>query len=135
MNTFINRLQENRVKITPKRKAIIEYFKEEDRCVTPEAVWKNLKSHFDQCGLPSIYRNLDLFERCGILTKIRKEDQRLYYALSKNKGIDARSYVFCVKCGKVKALADGYMPPKREISGYQILKRFLHVEGICEECS
>lgn len=134
VETFINYLQENNVKITPKRRAIIEFFEQEERCVTPETVWKGLKQKFSHCGLPSVYRNLELFEKCGILTKIQKEDQRMYYALTESNGTHNRAYAVCVKCHKVVALTVEEMPEQLPAANFRVSKKVLHIEGLCSDC-
>ncbi len=130
-----NKLKSKRFKLTPKRAAILDYFAQEGKCLTPESVWENLKKSFRHLGLPSIYRNLEVFESCGILVRIQREDRRLYYALcqSKDEIHHHHHHILCVKCGKVDDV-QGCALAGVKTPGYRILKHFLQLEGLCPNC-
>ncbi len=131
---YLNKLCENNFKLTPKRRAIIDFFLSKKRYLTPEAVWEELKKKFAHLGLPSIYRNLELFSKCGILAKIQRPDRKLYYGLcnSKNKH---HHHIICVKCGKVGEFSDCDLFKKKAIKGFKIVSHSLQIEGICSSCS
>ena len=131
--THINRLKENRIKLTPKRRAIISFFENQDRCMAPETVWESLRKQFAHFGLPSVYRNLDLFEKCGILTKVQKSDRRLYYALCKSDR-QKQHYLLCVECGKVDDLPVCFLDHEETLKGFKILNHSVQVEGVCPDC-
>src|SRR5208283_3933591 len=98
----IQKLKAQKLKITPKRQAILEYFIKEGCYLTPEQVWEKLKKSFKHLGYPGVYRNLESFKDCGILTKIQREDRRLYYALCNiHEGHLHHHHIVCIKCGKV----------------------------------
>ena len=130
---YLDKLHENSLKLTPKRKAIVAFFLKGNRYLTPKAVWKGLKKEFKHLGLPSIYRNLELFSKCGILTKIQRPDRKLYYGLcnSKNKH---HHHIICVKCGKVGEFSDCDLFKKKTINGFKIISHSLQIEGICPSC-
>ena len=82
MNTDqLKKLKQDHFKITPKRLAILDLFDKKDRCLTPEVIWEHLKKTFKQSGMPSVYRNLELFVKQGILVKVDRQDRKRYYAL------------------------------------------------------
>ena len=125
--------RENNFKLTPKRRAIIDFFLCEERYLTPQDVWKGLKKKFKHLGLPSIYRNLETFSKCGILTKIQRPDRRLYYGLcnSKNKH---HHHIICIRCGKVREFSDCGLFKKKTIKGFKVISHSLQIEGICSNC-
>ena len=137
-NNYIDKLRSKDLKLTPKRGAILDYFIKEGRCMTPEHVWKMLKVRFKQLGLPSIYRNLEQFESCGILTKIQKEDRKLYYALcpSADESLSNHEHyhILCIECGKVDDV-DHCSLPEIKTDGFKVLSHFLQFEGLCAQCS
>ena len=103
--------------------------------MSPEQVWGKLKKHFKQLGLPSIYRNLEAFEACGILVKIQREDRRLYYALCHDHaGGHHHHHIVCVKCGKVDHVDGCALANMVKASGYKVLKHFVQLEGLCPKC-
>lgn len=133
----IDKLREQKLKLTPKRQAILNYFVQEGRYLTPEHVWENLKFQFKHLGLPSIYRNLEAFESCGILVKIQREDRRLYYALCQSQCAGDHHHhhhIVCVKCGKVDDVEGCSLAGLTKVSGYKVLKHIVQLEGLCPTC-
>ncbi|MEA1963589.1 MAG: Fur family transcriptional regulator [Candidatus Aerophobetes bacterium] len=131
-------LRKANLKITPKRKAIIKFFLQNGRYFTPEEVWTILKSDFKHLGLPTIYRNLKELEDIGILIRVSRSDQRLYYAICHlGKGKEHHHFV-CQKCNRVsevefcnfKDIAEGI---EKKLN-CKITSHFTQIEGLCSEC-
>ena len=137
MNTqYIQKLRAQGLKITPRRQAILEYFIKEGRHLTPDQVWEKLKKNFKHAGFPSVYRNLETFNNCGILTKIQREDRRLYYALCNIHGDHHHHHhIVCIKCGKVDDVEGCTLGAIKNTNGYKVLKHFVQLEGLCPQCS
>ncbi len=131
---YLNKLRQTNLKLTPKRRAIIDFFLNEKQYLSPETVWKGLKKIFTHLGLPSIYRNLDLFSRCGILAKIQRPDRKLYYGLCELKGNAHHHHIICVKCGRVGEFSGCNLFRRKNINGFKILNHSLQLEGVCLGC-
>jgi len=133
---LLQKLKSQKLKITPKRLAILELLLKEGRHLTPEQVWEKLKKSFKHLGFPSIYRNLETFSNCGILVKIQKEDRRLYYALcNAHEGFHHHHHIVCVKCGKVDDVEGCTLGAIKNTNGYKVLKHFIQFEGLCPRCA
>ena len=137
--THIAKLKSQKLKLTPKRKAILDCFVKAGKHLTPEDVWKSLKSTFKRLGLPSIYRNLESFVKCEILVKIYREDRRLYYALCQSHAHSDyhhhHHHIVCVKCGKVDDVEGCMFADIKTVNGYKVLKHTLQLDGLCPKCS
>ena len=134
-STHIHKLKEQKLKVTPKRQAILDCFIKEGSHLTPEQVWGKLKKNFKQLGFPSIYRNLEIFADCGILVKIQRDDRRLYYALCQShEKTHHHHHIVCIKCGKVDDVQGCAIAGIKSASGYKILKHFVQLEGLCPRC-
>ena len=132
---YIQKLKAQKLKITPKRQAILDCFIKEGRFLTPEQVWEKLKKSFKHLGYPSVYRNLESFKDCGILTKIQREDRRLYYALCNiPEGHLHHHHIVCIKCGKVDDVEGCVLSGVKNASGYKVLKHIVQLEGLCPKC-
>ncbi len=129
-------LKENNLKITPKRVAIINYFLKNERYATPFEVWMNLKKIFKKVGLPTIYRNLEEFEKIGILTKVEGEENRFYYGICKKKR--HHHHIVCISCHKVDDFdICGFEELKNMIeekTGFLITEHQFFLKGICKNC-
>ncbi len=133
---YIQKLRAQKLKITPKRQAILDYFIKEGSYSTPKQVWEKLKKKFKHLGYPSIYRNLESFRECGILTKIQIEDGRLCYALChSHHGAHHHHHIICIKCKKVDDVEGCALSGIKTASGYKVLKHTVQLEGLCPKCA
>ncbi len=134
MDGPIEKLRLHGLKITPRRKAIVEIFQKTHGHMTPEDVWEELRDRFDECGLPSIYRNLAELEVCGILTKIQQFDRRRHYALCAAKDRAHHHHIVCVECGKVGDVAACAIEQIKKVKGFKVLSHYVQLNGVCEGC-
>ena len=133
MEEFINRLRENGLKVTPKRKAIIKAFFEAHRFLSPEEVYAAVKKIFKKVSFPSVYNNLETMLKIGILHKIDRPDRRLYYGLC-HSGLKHHHHVVCIGCGKISEVAHCPIPHGRTVNGFEVVKHFIQMEGVCPDC-
>jgi len=134
LNYYIEALKDKGLKITPRRKSIIDVFIDCGTHLTPEEVWNQLSKEFDKCGLPSVYRNLEVLTECGILTRIQQFDRKKHYGLCTAHHDYHHHHITCIHCGKVEEISDCAMNNKQKIKGYKVISHFMQVNGICKEC-
>ena len=135
LEVFLTRLKANRLKQTPKRRAILKLFLDKKRFLSPEEIFGAIKKEFKKVSFPSIYRNLDELYKVGILLKVQKPDRRLYYALCTTKNDIHHHHIVCVKCGKIGEFEGCALMSKKKINGFKILSHSLQLEGVCNKCS
>jgi len=131
---YINRLKDNRLKLTPRRQAIIHLFVDSGAHFTPEEVWKELHQQFEKCGLPSVYRNLESLVDCGILTRIQLFDRKKHYGLCTVGHDHHHHHITCIRCGKVDEITECALTHQTQIHGYRVVSHFVQVSGICGDC-
>jgi len=131
---YIQKLRDNKIKVTPKRKEIINIFLNEKCFLDPEQIFIKMKENFDSVSFPSIYRNLETMSQIGILTEIHKPDRKLYYALCKAIHGAHHHHIVCIKCGKTEEFYDCIFDEKKEINGFKIITHSLQLDGICPKC-
>ncbi|MFA6142020.1 MAG: transcriptional repressor [Candidatus Omnitrophota bacterium] len=135
MDILLAKLRTNKLKQTPKRKAILKLFLDKRCFLSPEEIFVVIKNGFKKASFPSIYRNLDELYKIGILLKVQKPDRRLYYALCTAEDTGHHHHIVCVKCGKIGEFSECLLLNKKKVGGFKILDHFLQLEGICNECS
>jgi len=133
---YIDKLREGAFKVTPQRKAIIRYLLDRNKDCTPEEVWNYLRSKFVQCGLPSVYRNLESLVTCGILVKIHRFDNKRHYGICHAHTYSHHHHIICTSCGKIGELSECGASKYQDkvIDGFKITNHFLQLEGLCEGC-
>ena len=131
-------LKKANLKVTPKRRAVIRFFLQNRRYFTPKEIWTALKRNFEHLGLPTIYRNLRELEDIGILVRISRPEQQLYYAICHLGKEREHHHFVCQKCGRVSEVEfcnfkniDGDIEKKLNC---KIISHFTQIEGLCSEC-
>ncbi len=137
MEPYLQVLKDNRLKMTPRRKAVINLFVNCGMRMGPYDVYGKLRKKLPVLGLPTVYRILDELTKAGILIQSLSEDRQLRYALCTLP--DAHHHHFtCRKCRKVEEV---------EFCNFKGVSRFiekklnakveahqLQIEGLCSEC-
>ncbi len=137
MQSYIQVLKDNRLKITPRRKAIIDIFMKCNAHMSPYDVYTKLKKKLSIIGLPTIYRILVEFENAGILVQSLSENRQLRYALCTLPNKHHHHFT-CRKCRRVEEV---------DFCDFKGVSRFienklnakveahqLQIEGLCSRC-
>ncbi|MCD4779450.1 MAG: transcriptional repressor [Candidatus Omnitrophica bacterium] len=134
MNFYVDKIKNNGLKVTPRRKAIINIFNHCRVHLTPEDIFTRLKEEFSHCGLPSVYRNLEILAECGILARIYRFDNKRYYGLCHSADGAHHHHIICIKCGTIAPLKGCNLFKRKKINGFKIIDHFIQVDGICKNC-
>ena len=137
MQSYIQVLKDNRLKITPRRKAVIGIFMNCSAYMSPYNVYVKLKKKLPTIGLPTVYRILAEFKNAGILVESLSEDRQLRYALCTLPN-EHHHHFTCRRCKKVEEV---------EFCNFKGVSRFienklnakveahqLQIEGLCSKC-
>jgi Fur family transcriptional regulator, ferric uptake regulator len=126
----IRTLRERGLRLSTSRRLVLESLFAAPVPVTAEQLSNELG-----LDLASVYRNLETFERHGLVRHVHFGHGAGLYMLS---GHDDHEYLFCERCGAVRALEPAQLEPVRdqirELSGYEA--RFAHfaIVGRCPDC-
>lgn len=134
MDGCFAKIRSGKLKLTPRRRAIVELFLKEKKYLTPDTVWQALRKRFSRCGLPGVYRNLESLAECGVLTKIQSDGRKRCYGVCAGRGGRHHHHIVCVKCGKVDTVEGCGFETKRTIKGFKVIDHFVQVNGICARC-
>lgn len=135
MDIFLERLRASGLKLTPRRRAIIETFIDRAGHLSPHDVWQRLRRDFTRCGLPSVYRNLESLAECGILTRIQQFDRKKHYALCPAHQGRHHHHITCINCGKVDMIEECAFANKKRLKGYRLISHYVQINGICADCA
>jgi Fur family transcriptional regulator, ferric uptake regulator len=134
LDCYLDKVKTSGLKLTPRRKAIIEIFLSSKVHMTPEGLWARLKKRFKKCGLPGVYRNLESLTKCGILTRVQKFDRKKHYGLCTARGSDHHHHIVCVKCGIVENISSCGYKDRKKIKGFKVTSHYVQLNGICGKC-
>jgi Fur family ferric uptake transcriptional regulator len=124
-------LRERGFRITASRRLVLEALFAADGPVSAEQI--TLGCRLD---MTSVYRNLETLERQGLVRHFHLGHGPGLYALV---GVGEREYLFCERCGAVKALSPRELDPIREQvrDRFGYAARFTHfpIVGACPACA
>jgi len=127
----VRALRERGLRLSTSRRLVLEALFAADGPVSAERIARGL-----QLELTSVYRNLETLERHGLVRHVHLGHGAGLYALV---GDGEREYLYCERCGAVRAIEPRELDPVRErigeLFGYDA--RFTHfaLVGTCAECS
>lgn len=137
MDNYLRKLKENKLKITPRRKAVIELFARCRTLLTPYDVHNSLKRKITPLGLPTVYRILDELCEIGVITRMQTEDGRLCYAFCVSHKEHVH-YFLCRKCNKAQEIAycnfEGISRHIEKQLNAKVEAHQLQIEGLCSKC-
>ena len=129
-------LKDLRLKVTPKRLAILDFLSRTGTYVSPEEVRQNLREQFASIGLPTVYRNLDELASGGIIAKIIHPNRQLYYYYCPNS--NHHHHFICISCRKVTDLhictVKGLEDEINDQVRGKVMSHILQVNGLCRSC-
>ena len=136
MNAYLEKLREGGLKVTARRRAIIELFLNRNAALSPQDVQSSLKTRFSQCGLPGVYRNLDAMAACGILFRIVSFGSERRYALCREADrTKHHHHIICVSCGKVGNVTECAFHDGMTVNGFELLNHVVQLNGLCASCA
>ncbi len=130
-------LRSLRLKVTPRRLAVMNCLGEERAYLSAEEVWHRVRPRLGSIGLPTVYRILDELAGAHIVTRIFRSDRKQYYFLCPNQ--EHHHHFVCDSCRHVEDMdlcgLDGMTREIVRRSGGRVLSHILQVNGLCAECS
>ncbi|MGB3298971.1 MAG: transcriptional repressor [Phormidesmis sp.] len=125
--------------MTPQRETILRTFQDlpEGHHLSAEDLCDLLKNHDHPIGLSTIYRNLKLMSRMGILRELELAEGQKRYEINQ-PAPHHHHHMICVRCSKTvefrqdSVLKVGAKTAERE--GYQLLDCQLSIHAVCPAC-
>lgn len=122
------------IKLTPQRLIIYEKLIKTTEHPTVDMLHVQIKETFPTISLDTVHRTLVTFCEIGVASMV--EGTGIPKRFEGN--LDAHHHVRCVKCGKIfdfyYADYDQMSVPADVQEKFQILKKTVHIEGMCRSC-
>ncbi len=127
-------LAKNHCRKTPERYAILEHINLVEGHFTAEKLYEMMQSNF-RVSLASVYNNLELLLRAGLLIKFQNSSKSAEYERTFNNQV--HHHLICSNCGVVKEFTD------RNLKTYIGNKKFkyftpthfsVNIYGYCNRC-
>jgi Fur family ferric uptake transcriptional regulator len=124
------------LRVSSARRLLLEALFAAGGPVTAEQIAAGAGGRVPPSDVASVYRNLELLERVGLVRHSHLGHGPAVYALA---GTLAPAYLICERCGSRRALGDRELEPlRRSIRtrfGYHVRFRHFPIAGLCESCA
>jgi len=140
-----NRLSKCCCRLTKPRQAILDILNHIGKHVSAEQIYKEASKISSNVGLSTIYRNLELLVRIGLVWKFDAGDNKARYEIAKRPDESHHHHLICKKCNSIIDYSDSIGNEKDFIrerekklsSKYQfkIENHSIDFFGVCHTCS
>ena len=121
-----------RLKITPQRRAIVEYLASAEHHPTPEQILKAVNRRFPMTSRATVYNTLSLLKESGLIREVFQEG-----VLRFDANLGPHHHFLCRRCGKVEDIPwEAVQPiPIGELPGRQTVDAMeITLHGLCAAC-
>lgn len=132
-------LHERGWRMTPQRETILKTFQNlpKGEHLSADTLCDLLKSSGNPVGISTVYRNLKLMARMGILRELELSEGQKRYEINQPSP-HHHHHMFCVKCNKtIEFKEDSVLKVGAQTaaqSGYQLLDCQLFIHAVCPGC-
>lgn len=122
-------------KNTKARKAILTILEQASQIMSAEEIFLQVKEAHSSTNLSTVYRNLELLQEKGLLTKTILSDGKARYQLKKDKH---QHHLICTNCCKRVAIENcplqKIQQELQEKTQFDITEHRLELYGLCPDC-
>ena len=130
------KLSEQGYRLTPQRMLVLSAIENSDDHISAEEIYAQVIARYPYVNISTIYRNLELLKRLGLVTETDLGGGRVRYHPA-DKG--HHHHLVCQECGKVIDLNESVLYPLKDILlreyHFSADMRHLAIFGRCKKCS
>ncbi len=124
------------LKVTPRRRAVLAVMTEAPTFLSPEEIWRKVRTRAGNVGLPTVYRILEELAAGGVVTRVFHDNRQLYYYLCTNT--HHHHHFVCLSCRKVEDVdfcaAEALEREVAQRIKGALFSHILQLQGLCREC-
>ncbi len=122
-------------RVTSQRSTLLELIKESDGHIDAEELHRRAKEKHPRISLSTVYRNLHLFKRMGLITEHHFVEEHHIYEV---KASADHQHLQCMKCGKIVEIecpvSDKFRKKISQQYDFSIVDVEVHMKGLCSDC-
>lgn len=133
---FRSYLISHSLKATPERFAILDEIYATNFHFDADDILMRMRKKNSMASRATIYRTLELLEKCGLIRKAKLGDTKAYY--EHTYGRHHHEHMKCTSCGRVIEFESEEIEKLQDVIcrqyNFKMTHHILHLFGICEEC-
>ena len=130
-------LKDQGYKLTGQRRIIIDVFEECPAHYTAQEVFEKVKTQNPNINFSTVYRNLELLCKIGVINKLNISSKISHFELAHNCTEDqCHPHFTCINCGDTYCLTEVAIPMTKSLrKGFVIGHQRIQLEGLCPRCN
>jgi Fe2+ or Zn2+ uptake regulation protein len=125
-------------RVTPQRRAILEFLQSERCHKTPQDIFGALESRVSSLSLATVYNTLELFHDIGLLRKFTDQQGQTYF----DPNLEPHHHAICDDCGEIFDCRVSPETVENLVSssklagegGFDVQETTIWFKGACAEC-
>ena len=121
--------------VTPQRRLLLSIMREAGRHLDAKEVYRRASERDPNISLATVYRNLRVFEKQGLINERHLGQARCYYEM---KRLGEHQHLVCEACGQViefeSPLIRKLIAEVQRKNNFSVTKVELYLEGHCHKC-
>ena len=121
--------------VTPQRRLLLSIMREAGRHLDAKEVYRRASERDPNISLATVYRNLRVFEKQGLINERHLGQARCYYEM---KHLGEHQHLVCEACGQViefeSPLIRKLVAEVQRKNNFSVTKVELYLEGHCHKC-
>jgi Fur family peroxide stress response transcriptional regulator len=134
LTAFRRRCADLGLALTPQRLAIYQLLAGDDSHPGAEDIFRRLKPALPSLSLGTVYRNLELLEEHGLVSRVHTGGGQARFDANLNE----HHHFICVRCRRVLDYEDPQLSqlpiPDRAADGFRVLTHHIQFLGFCRAC-
>jgi Fur family peroxide stress response transcriptional regulator len=123
-------VQSQGLKMTPQRRAIVDYLVASDLHPTAEEIFSLVNARFPMTSMATVYNTLNLLKQANLVQEIFEN------GISRFDPNLSRHYHFvCRACGRVEDIEAETALPVEQIAGHRVETMEVTFRGLCSQCT
>ena len=121
--------------VTPQRRLLLSIMREAGRHLDAKEVYRRASERDPNISLATVYRNLRVFEKQGLINERHLGQARCYYEMKRS---GEHQHLVCEACGQViefeSPLIRKLVAEVQRKNNFSVTKVELYLEGHCHKC-
>ena len=122
-------------RLTPQRLMILGAVEEADSHISAEEIYAQVRAHYPQINISTVYRTLELLKELELVTEISLGDGRVrYHCMGKGH----HHHLVCQKCGEIIDVEESILNPLwaeiQQKYNFKVNMKHVALFGLCQRC-
>jgi len=121
-------------KLTHQRLQVFDILSDAQDHPSAEQVFERVRLRIPSISFDTVYRTLALFERHGVIGRVRQSDDRTRY----DPNTQQHYHLVCTRCKRIADIRwptlDSLTPPRETEDWGMVQSRHMELRGLCRDC-